>query len=718
MGLLKMDFLGLRTISIIERAKRLIREGLSEEAIWMAVGRGAEFEETKTRTDGQRAIRHPLDLDRLTYDDQRVFELFRRGETTGVFQFESPGMRRLLVEMKPDRLEDLIAANALFRPGPMDLIPDYNRRKHGQAEVPKSHPLVDKHTAETYGVMVYQEQVMQIVHELGGIGLRDAYSLIKNISKKKHDKIEKERPKFINGAQGKGLSKAQADELFELILKFAGYGFNKSHSTGYAIVAYQTAYLKTFFPCQYMAAFLTFESQAQKASDWIAYLEDCKKTRVIDPLANEGRGRDLRVGIEVKPPDINLSQADFAVVFEKDEPRDAQHGHVRFGLSAIKGVGEKAIKAIIEERHGGTEARRHEGRAAGSRPFSSLFEFCERVMAGGQGIINKAAMESLIVSGTFDSIHGRAGRAAMAATIEQAMSAAQKLAADKASGQNALFGFGDSGPGEAAIKSDAPLAKVTPWTETETLAKEKAILGFYTSSHPLDAWRNWAAMFATGTSGSARTTPQDGRIVMAGLIQSIRTIVAKSGRSAGQKMAAIQIEDVTGVIEAVCFTDNFTQYGHLIATDAIIFILGRLDHKRGQPQIIIDRMVPIDGVPLQPGKLRVLIPARRLNGSSEPAIEHAARVLGEHHAEPPTAKSLAPETPGFPLELVVETERGWAILQPDAKTRIAPTPKMVEELCRVLGAGSVKVVGGVTVEPTDRRPKWQQNGKQAYAGAK
>ncbi|MFY7896043.1 MAG: DNA polymerase III subunit alpha, partial [Phycisphaerales bacterium] len=198
---------------------------------------------------------HPLDLDRLSYADQRVFEIFRRGETTGVFQFESGGMRRLLVEMKPDRLEDLIAANALFRPGPMDLIPDYNRRKHGE-EVPRVHEVVDKYTAETYGVMVYQEQVMQIVHGLGGIKLRDAYSLIKNISKKKHDKIEKERPKFIEGAVKQGLTKDGANDLFELILKFAGYGFNKSHSTGYAIVAYQTAYLKAYFPQQYMSAFL------------------------------------------------------------------------------------------------------------------------------------------------------------------------------------------------------------------------------------------------------------------------------------------------------------------------------------------------------------------------------------------------------------------------------------------------------------------------------
>jgi DNA polymerase-3 subunit alpha len=272
MGLLKMDFLGLRTLSVIERARTLITSAMDEEAIYRAVGREVG--------DGGP---HPLDLDRLTYDNPTVFEMFTRGDTTGVFQFESGGMRRLLMEMKPDRLEDLIAANALFRPGPMDLIPDYNRRKHGQAPVPKVHEIVDRFTAETYGVMVYQEQVMQIVHELGGIPLRAAYSLIKAISKKKEKIIEAERPKFVEGAGTKGLTADKAQELFELILKFAGYGFNKSHSTGYAIVAYQTAYLKTYFPAPYMAAFLSFESQAQKVADWLPYLEDCKRTRVIDP---------------------------------------------------------------------------------------------------------------------------------------------------------------------------------------------------------------------------------------------------------------------------------------------------------------------------------------------------------------------------------------------------------------------------------------------------
>ncbi|MCA9299768.1 MAG: DNA polymerase III subunit alpha, partial [Phycisphaerales bacterium] len=208
MGLLKMDFLGLRTLSVIERAKALVREGLDEDTIFRAVGR--------ERGDGGP---HPLDLERLEFDDQLVFDMFRRGDTTGVFQFESGGMRRLLTEMKPDRLEDLIAANALFRPGPMDLIPDYNRRKHGQDTVPRVHPIVDRFTDETYGVMVYQEQVMQIVHELGGIPLRAAYSLIKAISKKKKDVIDAVRPKFVEGAGEQGLERSKNEDLFDHMLK-------------------------------------------------------------------------------------------------------------------------------------------------------------------------------------------------------------------------------------------------------------------------------------------------------------------------------------------------------------------------------------------------------------------------------------------------------------------------------------------------------------------
>lgn len=765
MGLLKMDFLGLRTLSIIERCKVLIREGLDEREIWNAVGRGGEFDEVETIKRGltlyeqpgekgsgtsgssmTRSIAHPLDLDRLTFDDQTVFELFRRGDTTGVFQFESGGMRRLLLDMKPDRLEDLIAANALFRPGPMDLIPDYNRRKHGEDQVPRVHEIVDRYTDETYGVMVYQEQVMQIVHGLGGIKLRDAYSLIKNISKKKHDKIEKERPKFVDGAQKQGLSKQGAEELFELILKFAGYGFNKSHSTGYAIVAYQTAYLKTYFPNQYMAAFLTFESGAQKVSEWVPYLEDCKKTRFVNG----------RIGVEVRPPDVNLSKSDFTVVFDEKEPHDSLHGHVRFGLKGIKGVGEKAIEAVLREREKGTKPRslKAEGiedvapargtdlgfersvciddvapvTAAGSaiarhRPFSSMFEFCERVLSQGSSgsggsVLNKSTIEALIKSGAMDSLHGRENRAAMTATIEQAVSAAQKAAADKAAGQGSLFGLGGppspAKPAAAKACETGPLAKAVPWQEADTLAYEKETIGFYVSSHPLDRWSPWSRVFTTADTRRVKELKQDQRAVIAGLVQSVRTLVVRTGRSAGQKMAIVTFEDLHGTMEAVLFTDPYIAFSELLVQDAILFVLGRVDRSRGDAQLIVERLVPIEGTPLQPGVLRLTFQDARLNGSGQATIEAAAKLIaGSGSILPKDKAGLSSvgtvvgasdmgmdESPAFPLEIMVDTGDSYVTMAADRTIRVKLSPPLVMSLTPLLGEGCIRVVGGVAVEVT------------------
>jgi DNA polymerase-3 subunit alpha len=686
MGLLKMDFLGLRTLSIIERAKALIRETLPEEAVWRAVGRSDEA--TKRRSDEGQGIVHPLDLERLTYDDPRVFELFARGDTTGVFQFESGGMRRLLTEMKPDRLEDLIAANALFRPGPMDLIPDYNRRKHGQDKVPTVHPIVDKFTAETYGVMVYQEQVMQIVHELGGIPLRSAYSLIKAISKKKEKIIAAERPKFVDGAQKKGLAKQQAEDLFELILKFAGYGFNKSHSTGYAIVAYQTAYLKTYFPKQYMAAFLSFESQAQKVSDWIPYLEDCRKTRIIDPKS----GETVHVGIEVKPPDVNLSQADFTVVFDEDEAREASGGHIRFGLRAIKGAGAKAIEAIVGERD---EATKGQGETAREMaPYLSLFDFCERMPAGA---VNKSTIESLIKSGSFDSLHGRDGRASMVASIDQAVSAGQKAAADRAAGQAQLFGGG--GEEEAAPPDDgAMLTRVPPWSEAETLRQEKETLGFYVSSHPLDEWMHWISVFAPLKCAELSALAQDRKVILGVIVQSARTIVSRNGRNAGRKMAILTVEDLSGAAEAVLFPNTYEQFGHLLEDDAPKFLLGRIDHSRGDPQIIADRLVPIDCVPLEKGRLCFKLCGQRLNGGADQALANLRNVLS---GEGESIGSIGGESSRVPFDLVVDTGDAMVTLKPEAGM-VSLRPSLVAAAAGVLGSDAIRLTGGISVELTKR----------------
>ncbi len=669
MGLLKMDFLGLRTLSIIERAKKLIRETLPEDQAWAAVGRA--------KGEGS----HPLDLERLTYDDPRVFQIFQRGDTTGVFQFESGGMRRLLADMKPDRLEDLIAANALFRPGPMDLIPDYNRRKHGTEVVPKVHPIVDRFTQETYGVMVYQEQVMQIVHELGGIPLRDAYSLIKAISKKKKKIIDANRSKFIKGAEEQGLEKARSKELFDLILKFAGYGFNKSHSTGYAIIAYHTAYLKTFYPRQFMAAFLSFESQAQKVSDWIPYLDDCKRTRTIDPLT----GQHLCDSIRVAAPSINRSGADFTVVFDEDEPQDAAHGHIRFGLRAIKGAGTKAIRAIIEQRDAKDESAEDPDT---SGPFHSLHEFCERVP---NGTVNKATIESLIRSGAFDEVHGRDQRAAMIATIETAVTAAQKLAKDKSSGQNQLFGFGGA-ESEAQTVAEPTLERADRWSESDTLQFEKDTLGFYVSSHPLEVWRPWIEVFPTLDIRSARDQIQDRRVIVAALPQSLREITCRNGRSSGQQMGILTIEDLGGSVDAVIFSDAFAKFGHLARGKEAMFVLGRMDHKRGEPQVIVDQLVPIDGVPLLKGKLSVTLDEQRLNGGQSQVLNQVKDVLSTRSpADDPAPASM-------PVEFVIHSDQGTVRLKPKSIKRVGVGPGMVSSLRDLLGERATAIVGGVSIE--------------------
>jgi len=658
-GLLKMDFLGLRTLSTIERAKGLIREGLSHGEICRALGADPE---------SMRDV-DPLDLDRLTFEDPRVFELFRRADTAGVFQFESGGMRRLLTEMRPDRIEDLIAANALFRPGPMDLIPAYNKRKHGEEAVPRVHEIVDRFTAETYGVMVYQEQVMQIVHALGGIPLRAAYSLIKAISKKKAKEIDKNRQVFLDGSQSQGLSKSQADDLFEMILKFAGYGFNKSHSTGYAIVAYQTAWLKVYFPNQYMAAFLTFESKAQKVDDWIRYKEDCRRVVFTDG----------HVGVEVRPPDINLSDTDFAVVFEKGEPHDVLHGHVRFGLSALKGAGLKAVEAITSER-----------RKAG--PYRGLFDFCERVIPG---TVNKATIEALITCGAFDSIHGPVNRAAMVASIDAAVAAGQSVAKDRAAGQGGLFGgaaadvAAKSGGRVAEGRAEPPLARARPWDMTETLIKEKEVLGFYVSSHPLDQHSEAIAGYANTDTQRIRALAQDSAVVIGGLVKSVRPIVIRNGRSAGSRMAIITLEDQAGTIDSVLFTEAYAQFAASLQTDSVVFLAGRLDHSRGEAQLIVDRVIPVADAPsfLATGVVVTIGEGSESDdGGARGALDQLSGLLRSQRA--PGVGAVA-----VPLALVLRSGGRRYTLEATTVS-VTPTPDLLNRLRELLGEENVRVMGG------------------------
>ncbi len=530
-GLLKMDFLGLRTLTTLQRSIDLVKET-----------KGID-----------------LDIEAVPLDDQTVLDLFRRGETRGIFQFESGGMQDLLMKMKPDRLEDLIAANALYRPGPMELIPDYCARKHGTQQVPKVHPDMDEILDETYGIMVYQEQVMRIFNRLGGIPLRAAYGLIKAISKKKESVIAKFRPQFIEGAIERGLTEDVAKEVFALILKFGGYGFNKSHSTRYAIVAYQTAYMKTYHPVEYMAALLTFE--AGNAEKMVEYLDECGKVMLPD----DGRG------VQVLPPDVNSSGKDFTPVYEaKKTPT------IRFGMGAVRGVGEKAVDAVVAERT-----------SAGN--FESLFDFCERVDTRAVG---KGTLDALIRCGAFGSLHAK--RAPLVHVLDRAFEMGQQAQEDKRAGQAALFGAPEPASGSSAASESLP--KVKEFSPAELLQFEKELLGFYLTDHPLAEYQAALDRYSTATTRDVADIAEGNEVVIGCMISSVRTRVGKTGRSAGRKWAIIELEDFEGKIEAMCFADTFEEINDatpdLLKADRIVFVRGSVDKKRETASLLVREVLP------------------------------------------------------------------------------------------------------------------------------
>jgi len=566
-GLLKMDFLGLRTLSIITRAQELIQETLIEETVLGTINAGRE------QAGVDPCAEDPLDLERLAFDDPNVFKLFARGETGGVFQFESDGMRNLLMDMRPDRLGDLIAANALYRPGPMELIPNYNNRKHGREDVPEAHEIVKKFTDETQGIMIYQEQIMQIVHELGSIPLRQAYTLIKAISKKKEKTINEARAQFIVGSGEKGVSEKDANDLFDLILKFAGYGFNKSHSTGYAIVAYQTAYLKTYFPLQYMCAVLTYE--AVSTEKVVEYIDGVKHIKLPNG----------QVGLDVRPPDINLSGLGFTPVYngelkDRRTRRTASDGYIRFGLTAVKGVGTKAIDAILDER-------KKKG------PYKSLYDFCERVNLRA---VNRACIEALVKCGAFDEVHGgMEQRAAMCEALESAINAGQRANADRAAGQMSMFGgfaAADTAAGTGPAEDQLPM--VAAWDIKECLKYEKEVLGFYVSSHPLDEVAEEVGRFTTCTIEQATRVNDETNVIVAGMLSRVRPVFTKAK---GDKMAMITIEDTNASIDGVTFPRTYALVASELRVDNIVLLKGKVDRKRGQPQILVDDVIPIHEAP-------------------------------------------------------------------------------------------------------------------------
>jgi DNA polymerase-3 subunit alpha len=647
-GLLKMDFLGLRTLTTLTRSIELEFHTRDIRPMKWAVNQP---------TPPMDAHDH-IDIEKIDLTDQAVFKLFQRGETRGVFQFESSGMQDLLMKMVPDRIEDLIAANALYRPGPMELIPTYCARKHGKEPVPQVHPIMDAILAETYGIMVYQEQVMQIFNQLGGIDLANAYKLIKAISKKTVDVIAKFKPEFIKGTMAQGVSQEKAEEIFDLILKFGGYGFNKSHSTRYAIIAFQTAYMKTFHPVEYMSAVLTFEMGS--TDKVVEYIEECRRLTLLDGSR----------GIRVLPPDVNVSDKDFTPVYtdaaapkgRKAKPK--VEGVIRFGLAAVRGVGEKAVEVIAQNR-------REKG------VFANLYDFCERLDLRQ---VTRATIEALIKCGAFSSTGAR--RSQLLQILDRAVEMGQQTQSDLRSGQLSMFGGGPAAPSLSQTMGSA-LPDIDEVENSELLKFEKELLGFYITSHPLADQQAVIERYATHSTREATTAAEGTEVTIGGMIANTKSFIAKSGRSAGQKWMKIAIEDLEGRIEdGLVFSESFAaisaKYPDVLRKESIVFVKGKIDRKNETPGILVSEVIPVtDAV----GRLTTAIAVRL-----DPA-RHNATLIAE---VPPM---LAKHRGTMPVYFQVSTPTGKVTMQIDRQHAVKPSPALVEDIEQLLGTGSVDLAG-------------------------
>jgi len=513
-GLLKMDFLGLRTLTVLENALELIMKNHGVT----------------------------LDLDALPETDQKTFELFHKGQTVAVFQFESSGMQDWLRKLRPTSISDLVAMNALYRPGPMENIGDFIKRKHGQQKIEYLHPKLEETLRETYGVIVYQEQVMRIASDIAGFTLAEADLMRRAMGKKDKAAMASQKNKFIEGARKtNAIGQELAEEIYDLIEKFASYGFNKSHSVAYSVVAYQTAYLKAHYPAEYMAATLT--SEIGNTDKIVLLIDDCRK-----------------MGIEVLPPDVNESEPNFSV---------SKNG-IRFGMAGIKNVGVNAVEAMIRAR-------------AEGKKFSSLFDFCKGV---DLRVVNKKTIESLIVAGAFDSLNRN--RAQMLNAVEQTIAAAQNIQAHSERGQSNLF----DGTGSKDSPLSAPALPALPmWSESEKLSHEKAVLGFYVSGHPLLKYENEINSFATLHLGDVEGV-KNGTVRAGGIIAAVKKKIDKNNRT----MAFMTLEDFTGKAECVVFSSLYKKHEELLKPESMVFVEGNGEVSGDVIKIVATDIIAMDKV--------------------------------------------------------------------------------------------------------------------------
>ena len=551
-GLLKVDFLGLRTLTVIDETLKLIKKNHNIQ----------------------------IDLDKLPLDDLNTYKLLASSHTIGIFQVESSGMRDLLKKLIPERFEDLIALLALYRPGPIGsgMLDDFMKRKHGVIPIKYEHPKLESILKETYGIMVYQEQIMQIASVLAGFSLAQADILRKAMGKKIPEVMEKERKNFLSGCIKNGIKESTASKIFDLIEYFSGYGFNKSHSTAYALISYRTAYLKANYPVEFMTALLTSERD---------------NTDKIVEYVNES----LRMGLKVQPPDINESEALFKV---------QDRSTIRFGLMAIKNVGRGAAESIVAQRE--------------KIKYSSLEDLCERV---DLRLANRKVLESLIKCGALDFFS--AGRAKMFISLDLVLARAQKIQKEKSSGQISFFNPTLKENGFSKIANN--LIDCKEWPEPQLLAFEKDMLGFYVSGHPLARYAKALKRFVSCSTSSLHQHKDQDTIKIVGLIVKIKQTVTRAKK---EKMAILKLEDLDGAVEILVFPRAFAKISSHIQVNTIVHIRGVLDLKEETPKIIAEDLFPFE-------EIYKLITAMNINlsGIRENIFESLKTLLAAHRGSTP-----------------------------------------------------------------------------------
>jgi len=604
-GLLKMDFLGLSTLTLLDDAVTHIKDTTGEE----------------------------VNLDRLPLDDEKTYRLFAEGQTLGVFQFESSGMRDTLRKARPKRFDDLIALNALYRPGPLrgGVIDDFIKRKHEEVAISYEVPALEPILEHTYGVIAYQEQVMRIASDLAGFSMGEADVLRKAMGKKDAAVMEAQRERFVEGATERGTPKKKAAKIFDLMEFFAGYGFNKSHSTTYAYLAFQTAYLKANFPMHFMAALLTIERQnTDKLS---TYLGEC---------------RDM--GVEIFPPDINVSDLYFTVV----------DGGIRFGLAAIKNVGESAIESIIKMRKAG-------------EPVTSLNQLCENV---DLRLANKRVLESLVKSGSFDSLYceGADGlgvseaRARLLASLDRALDHGGRIQRDRERGQHELFGE-DGATAESNVLS--VLSKARPWTEAEQLTYEKESLGLYLSGHPVDRFSD--ALKEIGVHRIGDFTEGAPSAQIPGIISAKRALTTRKGKP----MAVLTLEDRGGSMEAVLFPDVFSKFSSMLEVDSLVIAKGRLELDDESARLIVMEVRPMTSVVHERKRVmgvKICVPPH-----DRGTLEQLEELFSKHAGEDLVRLEMELRSGDDPVRLKTSVLR----------TTVNADDALAEEIERLVGTGSV-----------------------------